>query len=124
MATIGDRHGKKRRDPVLAQTGELSRVHLGTFAQRGEAASPDEETICGDVLKAVRGQLQRLAGSSIVSSREGLARVEAMLGVVSNCYVKGVDRSIFIPNSSRQNDRGSESGTGTGISDNACALPG
>jgi hypothetical protein len=77
---------------VVTEGKELPASHLGTFAQSGGHEAPDEEmpTICGDVLSAARAQTRDLAGNAPAPSRDGLLRVEAMLGVITYCYVKGV----------------------------------
>jgi hypothetical protein len=68
------------------------------------AAVPDPEppvesdplTICGDILRAARVEIERAALISSGSSPGSETHLEALLGVISYCYCKGVIRSCEI----------------------------
>jgi hypothetical protein len=92
MSDIEVRDERRPRLPIVKQSGELPTTHLGSFAQTDGPAAPADESICGDVLAAARGQLQRLAGGAKVSLEKSI-RIEAMLGAISYCYIKGVFES-------------------------------
>lgn len=89
---VHDRANHQEVRPVITEGAELPVSHLGSFAQSGGSPVPEGEapTICGDVLKAAHAQSEQLAASASGPSRDQRLRLEAMLGVISYCYMKGV----------------------------------
>jgi len=89
---VHDRARHQDLQSVVTEGAELPVSHLGSFAQSDHHPLPEGEapTICGDVLKAARAQSKQLTSSTTDSSRDRRMRLEAMLGVVSYCYMKGV----------------------------------
>ena len=76
----------------LAASREPLLPHLHTFATGGEQVFKKEHpsTICGDVLRAAEDQAHQLSHAATMSQGEALPGVEAMLGVISYCYLKGI----------------------------------
>lgn len=68
----------------------LPAPHFGAFAHFERAIElQDDLTICGDILDVVKSRSRRSSGNTSCLQRR-LLRVEAMLGVISYCYVKGI----------------------------------
>jgi hypothetical protein len=67
--------------------------NLHKFASPPSLALPAEAeplTICADILRAAHTETKRVAADMLVAASGPKLDLEAMLGVISYCYVKGV----------------------------------
>ena len=74
-----------KSDPLLPS--------LHKFAPAPSPAAPFESeplTICGDILRAAHTEIERVAADRSVATSGPKLNLEAMLGVISYCYSKGV----------------------------------
>jgi hypothetical protein len=77
------------------QESELPLPNLRVFARPGlpHPGAGELPTICSDVAAAAHAQTRHLARNAPSPSPDALVRVEAMIGVISYCYVKGIFES-------------------------------
>lgn len=87
MTTIFTPSGQERRN---ARQGARF-PHLQRFAHPSEFCREEPTTICGDILHAARTEVERLG-----STRTPAPTLEALLGVISYCYTKGLFSSAAI----------------------------
>jgi len=75
-------------------TGPARLPHLQRFAApvRNDELQEEPTSICGDVLRAAHTETQRLEAMTPAPAPD----LEAMLGVVSYCYAKGLFSSVDI----------------------------
>jgi hypothetical protein len=72
---------------------DLTLPNLHKFASPGTLALPvvaEPLTICGDILRAAHTETERVAADRLASVSGPKLNLEAMLGVISYCYAKGV----------------------------------
>jgi hypothetical protein len=79
--------------PVVAGTPTVGFSSLRRFADAPGCSQNIEEastTICGEVLQAAHREIERINQATRLLRADLKPRVEAMLGVISYCYTKGL----------------------------------
>ena len=87
-----DKKGTSTRPPAAARFG-VALPHLHRFAGPacGRPDGPEEPTtIFEDVLRAAHRETERIDAAVRTLRPDSRSRIEAMLGVISYCYAKGV----------------------------------
>jgi hypothetical protein len=93
LMTCPSQAERKVRNPEHAATSGRSAPNLRRFAAVSRTPQDQEQhptTICGDVMVAAHREIGRLQEIEPKLRPEASVRVEAMLGVISYCYAKGL----------------------------------